>query len=273
MALTPAQQALYESALLKIGPSYFPPQEVVDEAIAELERASVLGPDSDRLHALLGFIRFEQSRWPEATEQFRRAAELNPHKQLYLVNYLAALAHADNARALTELERVAPRYDVDVRALEAARRAEGLRDDDASALVFDAFYHAHNFLRSELMDELLLIQDRLSGVSRQTLRRREIKAYKEMQKEVVDSFHVARVPAHLRELADAVVRLGIGDDFGREYFFARLKKKERAALIARADALAPQVHLWLDGFGAGPLSAEAAAYMYFLLGIEETRPA
>lgn len=72
-----------------------------------------------------------------------------------------------------------------------------------------------------------------------------------------------------RPLAPWAARLGAGDDVCRPLLFATLSVAERSELQEIAGECASAAHQWLDEFGSRPLTDEAAAVMYLLLGIEE----
>jgi hypothetical protein len=77
------------------------------------------------------------------------------------------------------------------------------------------------------------------------------------------------VPADLRHLIPLAQQWGIGDDV------ERLAKVDGATPAQRADlrgVVAPQqtrITQWLDSFGQGLMSQEAATFMYMQLAIEE----
>ena len=77
------------------------------------------------------------------------------------------------------------------------------------------------------------------------------------------------VPADLRHLIPLAQRWGIGDDV------ERLAQVDAATSAQRAElrnALAPhqaRVTAWLNSFGDGQMSEEAATFMYMQLAVEE----
>lgn len=46
---------------------------------------------------------------------------------------------------------------------------------------------------------------------------------------------------------------------------------QQAKLVRELDALSDEIHAWLDSFPEGKMTAEAAAFMYLALGVEEIR--
>ena len=64
-------------------------------------------------------------------------------------------------------------------------------------------------------------------------------------------------------------RYGLGDDYCRPFMLKRLAKKQRAELVRAVNRHATAIHAWLDTFAAGKMPAEAAAFMYLTLGVEE----
>jgi len=85
----------------------------------------------------------------------------------------------------------------------------------------------------------------------------------------VPSLDPQSVPADLRPLIPLARLWGIGDDV------ERLAKVDGATSAERAElrrAVAPhqaRITQWLDSFGQGLMSQEAATYMYMQLAIEE----
>lgn len=77
------------------------------------------------------------------------------------------------------------------------------------------------------------------------------------------------VPAHLQHLIPLAERWGFGDDVDRTTKVDGATPAEREELRA---ALAPhqaQITAWLDSFGQGVMSDEAAAFMYMQLALQE----
>ncbi|MEX2154326.1 MAG: hypothetical protein WD825_13385, partial [Gemmatimonadaceae bacterium] len=75
----------------------------------------------------------------------------------------------------------------------------------------------------------------------------------------------------IRSLASVASRFGIGDDVCGPLLMKRIPRKDREKLVKRADTLASKVDAWLDTFPKGKMSAEAAAYMYLMSGVDEIR--
>lgn len=79
----------------------------------------------------------------------------------------------------------------------------------------------------------------------------------------------AKVPADLRHLVPLAERWGIGDDLDRTAKVDRATPAERQEL---STALAPfhaRITAWLDSFGKGAMSDEAAMFMYMQLALDE----
>jgi hypothetical protein len=78
-----------------------------------------------------------------------------------------------------------------------------------------------------------------------------------------------KVPEPLRHLVPLARRWGVGDDVERMELIERSSQPDRQALAA---ALAPyhgEITAWLDSFGSGSMTEEAAAFMYMQLALEE----
>ncbi len=80
----------------------------------------------------------------------------------------------------------------------------------------------------------------------------------------------ANVPSALRHLVPLAQRWGIGDDVERYEYAMQASAAERATLREAVVPYYDQIAAWLDSFGSGPMSDEAAAFMYMQLAIEET---
>lgn len=80
-----------------------------------------------------------------------------------------------------------------------------------------------------------------------------------------------QVPAELRPLIPLAERWGIGDDAERSAAIARSTPAEREELRAAIDPVHAKITAWLDSFGQGAMSDEAAAFMYMQLALEEIR--
>lgn len=79
----------------------------------------------------------------------------------------------------------------------------------------------------------------------------------------------AAVPADLRHLVRHAERWGIGDDVDRNDKVRRATAAEREELRSAITPLYARITAWLDSFGGGAMSDEAAAFMYMQLALEE----
>ncbi len=78
-----------------------------------------------------------------------------------------------------------------------------------------------------------------------------------------------QVPADLRHLVPMAERWGIGDDVDRVAKGDRATAAEREELRAAVEPHHARITAWLNSFGQGPMSDEAAAFMYMQLALEE----
>jgi hypothetical protein len=79
----------------------------------------------------------------------------------------------------------------------------------------------------------------------------------------------AAVPVDLRHLVPLAERWGIGDDVERNQRVGRATPAEREELRAAITPLYSRITAWLDSFGGGAMTDEAAAFMYMQLALEE----
>lgn len=77
------------------------------------------------------------------------------------------------------------------------------------------------------------------------------------------------MPAAFRGLTPWAARFGIADDVCRRIILADMAPGEWHALVRAIEPHAAEIHAWLDSFDPEPMSPEAAAFMYLLLGIAE----
>jgi hypothetical protein len=82
-----------------------------------------------------------------------------------------------------------------------------------------------------------------------------------------------KVPADLRPLVPLAERWGIGDDVDRNAKVDRATAAEREELRTALGPLQSRVTDWLNSFGQGEMPAEAAAFMYMQLAVEEMQGA
>jgi hypothetical protein len=78
-----------------------------------------------------------------------------------------------------------------------------------------------------------------------------------------------QVPADLRHLVPMAERWGIGDDVDRVAKGDRATAAEREELQAAVEPHHARITAWLDSFGQGQMSDEAAAFMYMQLALTE----
>ncbi len=79
----------------------------------------------------------------------------------------------------------------------------------------------------------------------------------------------AKVPEDLRPLVSLAERWGIGDDVDRNAKVDRATPEERTELKSALGPLDSRITEWLNSFGQGAMSDEAAAFMYMQLALEE----
>jgi hypothetical protein len=78
-----------------------------------------------------------------------------------------------------------------------------------------------------------------------------------------------QVPAELRHLVPMAERWGIGDDVDRNANVDGASAAEREELRAAVEPHHARITAWLDSFGQGQMSDEAAAFMYMQLALTE----
>jgi hypothetical protein len=79
----------------------------------------------------------------------------------------------------------------------------------------------------------------------------------------------AAVPTDLRHLLPLAERWGIGDDVERNQKVSRATAAEREELRNAITPLSARITAFLDSFGGGAMTDEAAAFMYMQLALEE----
>jgi hypothetical protein len=82
----------------------------------------------------------------------------------------------------------------------------------------------------------------------------------------------ANVPEDLRDLLPLAEKWGIGDDVDRTEALKRASDEELRALRGAVRTHGAAITHWLDSFGSGDMPAEAAAFMYMQLAVEELPP-
>jgi hypothetical protein len=78
-----------------------------------------------------------------------------------------------------------------------------------------------------------------------------------------------QVPESLRDLLPLAAKWGIGDDIIRSDLQSKVGVDEKQELQEALKGRSAAITRWLDSFGTQRMSAEAGAFMYMLLGIEE----
>ena len=78
-----------------------------------------------------------------------------------------------------------------------------------------------------------------------------------------------KVPEDLRNLVPLAERWGIGDDVDRNAKVDGATPKERNELRTALEPLDSRITQWLNSFGQGAMTDEAAAFMYMQLALEE----
>ena len=78
-----------------------------------------------------------------------------------------------------------------------------------------------------------------------------------------------KIPADLQDLISYAEQWGIGDDIIRGDYQNKATAAEKQALQAALHGRNARITAWLDEQGATGMSAEAAAFMYMQLGLDE----
>ena len=232
--------------------------------------ATELVPDDAGYWAGLGFALDASDLPEEALAAFRHAKEVDPDDEEVEVFVLTLLSELGPEReAMAAVEAVAKRVGVDLEALREELTAAGM-PVDARALLMNGFIRARNFLRSRLEDEI----ERSHRMQDPEAWRRQAESGRvdcsKMQEELENDIDPERVPAGLRDVTPWAIRLGVGDDVCRRLLVESLTTGERSTLLGLLQDHAASVHSWLDTFGDKPMTPEAAAFMYLLLGADET---
>ena len=231
--------------------------------------AATLDPDVPTHWVALGFALDAAGLADGAMSALQRAAELDPEDHEVAVFILTL--HSESGpepEALAAVDAVAERRGIDLESLRRELTDVGM-PCDACTLVQNAFIHPRNFIRSRLEDDIDLAQRNRDPEGWHRRRMSEQDGCSEMQHDLGRSVDPARVPASFRVVSLWASRLGVGDDSCRTVLLGRLTELERAEWLGIVAEHAPSIHAWLDGFGDGPMSPEANAFMYMLLGIEE----
>lgn len=238
-------------------------------AVASFRAATQLSPGTSEYWVALGFALDAKDDPGAALAALRRATELDPADEEAEVFVLTLLAEAGlEAEALSGIEAVADRTGVD---LDSLRREiqEAEMPLDARALLENGFLRPRNFVRSRLDDAMDRAERALdplgSGLEADLEDCRDRLA--ELEREIEPD----AVPAAFRHLVRWVLRLGVGDDPCRALLIDELKQDERAEVMRDFEEHAAAIHTWLDSFDDGAFPAEATAFMYSLLALEEMK--
>ena len=218
----------------------------------------------------LGFALDASDSPREALTAFERAYALDPEDEEVEVFVLTLLSElGPEKEALAAVEARAERTGVDLESLRS-ELAEAEMVCDARTLVMNAFIRARNFVRSRLEDEI----ERLRRAQDPDDWARQGDADEQncvqLQAELESSMDAECVPEGFREVTPWAVRLGVGDDVCRSTLVENLTASERSEVLGVIGDHATSIHRWLDGFEDRPLTPEAGAFMYLLLGLEET---
>jgi len=87
--------------------------------------------------------------------------------------------------------------------------------------------------------------------------------------EATQQLDATKVPEELRPLVPLAERWGIGDDVDRNAKVDRATPEERTELRSALAPLDSRITEWLNSFGQGAMTDEAAAFMYMQLALEE----
>lgn len=77
------------------------------------------------------------------------------------------------------------------------------------------------------------------------------------------------MPEELRDLLPLALKWGIGDDVIRDDWHQKAGEADKEALVQGLTGRTAAINAWLDSFGVGEMSAEAGAFMYMMLGLDE----
>lgn len=239
-------------------------------AVDAFKLATTLAPDKAAHWAALGFALDASDLPVEALAALRRAHEIDPADEQVEVFVLTLLSElGPEPEAMAAVQDLAKRKQVD---LESLRQELVAADTpvDARALLMAGFIRARNFMRSTLEDAIERSQRKYTAKQLAQQAQSEWQDCLATQQQLQENFAPDRVPAGFEDVTPWALRLGIGDDVYRSMLLERLTSDERSTLHSLAATHATAIHAWLDTFADQPLSAEAAAFMYLLLGVEET---
>ncbi len=248
-------------------------EAALPRAVQAFRSATALAPDNAGHWAALGFALDAADMAGEAMVALRRANEVDPENEEIAVFVLTLFSESGpEPEAMAAVEAHAKRKGVDLESLRRDLTDAGM-PVDSRTLIMNGFLRARNFLRSSLQDAIdrsHRVRDPKEWARQAEAERRECN---ERQEELRNNIDPDRVPAELRDVTPWAIRLGVGHDVCRSRLAERLTPDERSALLDVIRRHATSIHLWLDAFGDKPMTPEAAAFMYLLLGVEETEDA
>jgi tetratricopeptide (TPR) repeat protein len=264
-------QARFERGLAELHQYLFHFEEAaLPRAVNFFRSATTLAPDEASHWAALGFALDASDLPEEAMAALRCANEVDPEDEEVEVFVLTLFSELGPEReAMAAVEALAKRKGVDIEFLREELADAGM-PVDARALLMNGFLRARNFLRSTLEDAIERSQRKRDPEEWARQAEAERRECLEMQEELQSNFDYDQVPAGLHDVMPWAVRLGVGDDVCRSMLVERLTTGERSSLHGVIRKQASSIQLWLDTFDDKPMTPEAAAFMYLLLGMEET---
>ena len=244
-------------------------EAALPRAVEAFRSATALAPDNADHWAALGFALDSSDVPGEAMAALQRARDVDPEDEEVEVFILTLQSELGPEReAMAAVEALAKRSGVD---LESLRRDLTAADMpvDSRALLMNGFLRARNFLRSRLEDAIERSQRRRDPEEWDRQAEAERRECGERQEELRNNIDPEGVPVPLRDVTPWAIRLGVGDDVCRSTLAEQLTPGERSALQGVIREHTTAIHAWLDTFGDEPMTPEAAAFMYLLLGVEE----
>lgn len=239
------------------------------QAIASFRMAARLAPGSSRGWSALGFALDAADRPEEALAAFRQAQAVDPDDEQVVVFILTLLSEAGLENdAMAGAAAHAERTGVDLESLRQELTAAGM-PVDSHTLIRNAFIHARNFVRSGLQTAIEGAERRRDPAAWARQVERERRECVEAQEELRRGVDPAGIPDELREVTPWAARLGVGDDVCRVQLWEQVTAEERTRLAELMAEHAGSIQQWLDGLDSDAMTAEAAAFMYLLLGWEE----
>ncbi len=244
-------------------------EAALPRAVDAFRLATTLAPNKASHWVALGSALDASDLPVEAMAALRHANEVDPEDNEVEIFVLTLLSESGPEReAMAAVEALAKRNGVD---LESLRRelADAGMPVNARALLMNGFLRARNFLRSTLEDAI----ERSHRVHDPEEWARQAESEQrdcfETQEELQDNLNPNQVPDGLHDVMPWAIRLGVGDDVCRSMLVERLTTGERSSLLRVIRKHASSIHSWLDTFQDKPMTPEAAAFMYLLLGVEE----